>query len=274
MALWIPNQGEEILLDIILATNLTLKLYRNDVTAGLTTAQKEALTEASFTEATFTGYTSKALTGGSWVTTQAEPSTGVYAEQTFTSTANQTAQTIYGYYVVRTSDSKLLWFERFTGPVTISLNGDAIKVTPTITLDDDQEATVAAQGLKASFLSTSSTVGYTTTTTTDMVLNNFAADATRNYRVCLNSPWFTNGAGTWFSMLLIGGVQTARLAALTGASGNTDGVASGSYLWQPATTTLYNLAIQASELTGTATLTYFSDASDPRQFWIEDIGPR
>jgi hypothetical protein len=273
MALWIPNQGEEILLDIILATGMTLKLYKNDVTAGLTTSQKEALTEASFTEANFTGYSAKTLTGGSWVTTQAEPSTGVYAQQTFTSSANQTAQSIYGYYVTRTSDGKLLWFERFAGPVSISLINDAISVTPTITLDDDQEATVAAQGVKALFSSTSPSTTYTTTTTTDMVLNSFVADGTRNYRIVISAACYTTGAGTWFSKLSIGGTDTSRLGALTGVSGTTDGYHSASYLWQPASGT-YNLAVVATELSGTASFTYYADSVDPRQFWIEDVGPR
>jgi hypothetical protein len=274
MAIWIPNQGEEILLDIILATNLTLKLYKTDVTAGLTTAQKEALTEANFTEATFTGYSSKALTGGSWVTTQAEPSTGVYAQQTFTSSANQTAQSIYGYYVTRTSDGKLLWFERFTGPISISLLNDAIKVTPTITLDDDQEATVAAQGLKASFVSTASTTAYTTTTTTDFVLSSFVADSTRNYKVLLHTEWGLSASGAlWVVKLLVDGSAAADLGFPNSTGGDINGAVSGGHLWQPTSGT-YTLSVQAVEVSGTASLTFVADSAGPREFWVEDIGPR
>ena len=69
MTITIPNAGEEAMLDLILATNYTLHLYRNDVTDGLSDLEIEALTVADFTEANFAGYSSKALTGGSWTTT-------------------------------------------------------------------------------------------------------------------------------------------------------------------------------------------------------------
>lgn len=150
MTLVVVNQGEEQMLDLVLAVNYTLKLYTNDVTAGLTQDQIDALTEASFTAATFTGYADKALTGGSWTTSQENPSTGTYAQQTFTSTADQTEQLVYGYYVTRTLDGALVWFEEFDGPLSIAFNGDSIAVTPTITLDDDKEATVTARGVAAS----------------------------------------------------------------------------------------------------------------------------
>lgn len=136
MTLIVVNQAEEHFLDLILAVNYTLKLYKNNVTSGLTQAQKDALTQASFTEATFTGYASKALTGGSWTTTAGDPCVGTYAQQTFTSTANQTAQIVYGYYITRTSDGALEWFEDFAGPVTVQFNGEQISITPRITLSD------------------------------------------------------------------------------------------------------------------------------------------
>ena len=274
MALWVPNQAEEIMLDLILAVNTQLKLHTNDVTAGLTTSQINALTEASFTEASFAGYTAKSLTGGSWTTTQGDPSTGTYAQQTFTRSSTGTAQLIYGYHVVRASDGKLLWHERLTGPVSVPNLNDTIRITPTITLEDDQEATVTARGVVGTpFSSTASSSTYTTTTTTDMVINNFDADGTRNYKVVMSAACYTTGAGTWFSKLSIDGADTARMGALTGASGNTDGYHAASYLWQPSTGQ-YDLAIVATELSGTASFTYFADSVDPRQFWIEDIGPR
>lgn len=136
MTLIVVDQAEEHFLDLILAVNYTLRLYKNNVTSGLTQVQKDALTEADFTEANFTGYSSAALTGGSWTTTAGNPCTGVYATQTFTSSADQTAQTLYGYYVTRTSDGKLQWFEDFTAPLFIEFNGESIKVTPSITLSD------------------------------------------------------------------------------------------------------------------------------------------
>ncbi len=137
MSLIVVNQGEEAMLDLILAVNYTLRLYKNNVTSGLTQAQKDALDETDFTEATFTGYSSKALTGGAWTTTPGDPATGTYAQQTFTSSANQTAQSIYGYYITRTSDGALMWFEAFPAPSTIEFNGDFIKVTPRFTGKDE-----------------------------------------------------------------------------------------------------------------------------------------
>ncbi len=136
MTLRVVDQAEEHLLDLLLAVNYTLKLFKNNVTNGLSSAQIDALTEAAFTEATFTGYSSKALTGGSWTTTAGNPCTGSYAVQTFTSSADQTAQPLYGYYVVRTSDSKLQWFEMFSGPIVVEFNGEYLEVTPRITLAD------------------------------------------------------------------------------------------------------------------------------------------
>lgn len=139
MTLIVVNAGEEHFLDLILGVNYTLRLFKNDVTDGLSASQVEALDEGDFTEADFTGYSAKALTGGSWTTTPGAPCVGVYAEQSFASTADQSAQTIYGYYVTRTSGGALEWFEEFTTPVVIEFNNDTIRITPRITLADTQD---------------------------------------------------------------------------------------------------------------------------------------
>lgn len=139
MTLVVVDQGEEAFLDAILAVNYTLHLYKNDVTDGLTAEQIEALTETDFTEADFTGYSAAALTGGSWTTTPGDPCASVYAEQMFTSTADQTLQTVYGYYVTRTSDGALQWFEPFVTPLDIEFENESIRITPRITLADTQD---------------------------------------------------------------------------------------------------------------------------------------
>lgn len=136
MTLTVVDLAEESFLDLILGVNYTLRIYKNNATSGLTAAQKDALTAASFTEATFTGYGSVALTGGSWTTTAGNPATGTYAAQNFTSSASQTAQTLYGYYVTRTSDGALMWFEDFPAPLVIEFIGEYIRITPRITLAD------------------------------------------------------------------------------------------------------------------------------------------
>lgn len=139
MTIIIPDVGEEALLERLTGENMTLHLYTNDVTSGLTSTQIEALVAADFTEATFTGYASAALTGGSWTVTGGDPSEATYARQDFASTADQTPQDVYGYYVTRTSDGTLLLFEAFDALVTVEFNGDEIRITPRLTLADTQD---------------------------------------------------------------------------------------------------------------------------------------
>lgn len=139
MSLVVVNQAEEHFLDLILAVNYTLRLFKNDATLGLTQVQKDALTESAFTEADFTGYSAAALTGGSWVTTSGDPCVGTYAQQTFTRSSTGTQQTIYGYYLTRTSGGALEWFEYFSVPIVIEFINEFIKVTPRITLSDEED---------------------------------------------------------------------------------------------------------------------------------------
>lgn len=136
MTLVLVDQGEEHFLSLILGVNYTLRLFQNDVTDGLTAAQVEALTEADFMEADFTGYSAAALTGGAWTIAAGAPCVGTYPTQAFTSSANQTQQTLYGYYVTRTSGGALEWFEEFAAPVVVEFNSELLRVTPRMTLAD------------------------------------------------------------------------------------------------------------------------------------------
>ncbi len=113
--------------------NLVLKLYKNNYTpvAGST--------EANFTEADFTGYASITLAGATWAFTQASPSYAQYPQQTFTSSADQTTQNIYGYYIVQVTSGKIMAAELFAAPYPISNNGDTIKITPTLYLREAGE---------------------------------------------------------------------------------------------------------------------------------------
>lgn len=139
MTVIVVNQAEEAFLDLILAVNYTLRLFKNDVTVGLTASEVDALTESSFTEADFTGYLAVALTGGSWTTSAGNPTTGQYAMQTFTRSSTGTAQTVYGYYLTKTAGGALQWFEEFSEPVTIEFINENVTVTPSITLTDSQD---------------------------------------------------------------------------------------------------------------------------------------
>jgi hypothetical protein len=134
MSLFVPQASEDLMLQNILnktaPQNQILKLFKSNTTPG------ESDIASTYTEADFTGYSSASLTGSSWSIVDGNPTVASYAQQTFTSTADQTAQNIYGYFVVQASSGLLLWSERFTnGPYVIANNGDAIKVTPKLSLD-------------------------------------------------------------------------------------------------------------------------------------------
>ena len=135
MAILVPDTGEVIALSYLTGKTaategLTLRLFQNNITPA------EADTAATYTQATFTGYVSLALTPATWTVTGGAPTSATYPQQTFTSTAGAQNQSIYGYYLIRTTTLDLVYAERFSdGPYTIVNNGDAIKVTPTITAD-------------------------------------------------------------------------------------------------------------------------------------------
>jgi hypothetical protein len=132
MALVVPNVGAVLALKGFLnhtaPQNQLLKLYTNNVTPG------ETDTAATYTEASGNGYDDIALTGSSWVVTEADPASAAYAQQTFTFTG--ALGDVYGYFVVQATSGILMYAERFTGaPINIANNGDQIKITPTITAD-------------------------------------------------------------------------------------------------------------------------------------------
>jgi hypothetical protein len=134
MPLVLVNNGEGIALRALVnhtaPQNLSLRLYQNNITPA------ETDVTATYTLATFTGYASVTLTGASWTITEGAPSQASYAQQSFTSSADQTLQNIYGYYLVQVTSGLLVWSERFTNaPFAISNNGDQIRVTPRITAD-------------------------------------------------------------------------------------------------------------------------------------------
>lgn len=134
MALLVPNNGEgdglKAFLNHTAATDPILRIFTNNITPA------ETDVAATYTEATFTGYSAITLTGSSWSIVEGAPSEGSYAQQTFTSTAGAQNQSCYGYFVTRTTSGRIAWAERFSdGPYTIVNNGDNIKVTPKITMD-------------------------------------------------------------------------------------------------------------------------------------------
>jgi hypothetical protein len=121
------------------AGNTTLLLFTNDPEAGLTAAQKKALTNASFTAATFTGYANKTLTAATWVVTAGLPTKAEYPAQTFTRTSTGAAQLVRGYWIRRNTDSRLLGYEYFPGPLSFEFNADTYTFTPRVTILDSDD---------------------------------------------------------------------------------------------------------------------------------------
>jgi hypothetical protein len=112
------------------AEDLKIGLFQNDVTPALDDVLGD------YTAATFTGYSSITLTGASWGITLGNPVLLAYAQQTFSSSADQTPQSIYGYYLFRSVTNDLIAAERFSVSQTIQFNGDTIKITPRLYLQN------------------------------------------------------------------------------------------------------------------------------------------
>jgi hypothetical protein len=146
MAGRIVNQGELIALRCLANAkapeNLVLRLFTNDVDDGLSAAQKEALDEGDFTEATFTGYSSVEIEGDAggvsneWTPTGGDPSSVTTTERSFASSADQSAETVYGWYLTTATSGELVAYGYLSSPVTVQNDGDSIGVTPTITAAD------------------------------------------------------------------------------------------------------------------------------------------
>src|SRR5215203_3433886 len=109
MGLVVPDVLEVEVLTDLLTSALTLKLYGNNVTpVGGSSA-------ASFNEIAGGGYASLPLTFANWGIVAGTPSLATYnATQNFNFTGVINAPgTIYGYFVTRNSDGKLMFAERF-----------------------------------------------------------------------------------------------------------------------------------------------------------------
>lgn len=276
MTIVVPNAAEEAFLDLMLSESLNLRLFTNDVESGLTESQIEALTAGSFTEATFTGYAAKTLTGGSWTTTQGDDySYGTYAQQTFTRTSTGTAQVIRGYYVTRATGGAIRWYEYFPGPITVTNNGDTITLTPQFTLDDDKEAVVTAFGMVDQFTATANSSGYTADTATDMVLNNVSVVAGRTY--CFHLHTWTNlsaAVGDFGLDLRLNGTIIDRLGYVQNVTATSENrMVDGMCFWTaPTTQATDDFDVYANELGGAATLTLTASAAVPRKFTVIDLG--
>lgn len=128
MSLVVPSAVEvEVLTNLFIPT-MTIKIYGNDVTPSSTSQA------SNFTEITGGGYANKLLLSPEWTIEEGDPSRAVYsATQVWTFTGVIDAPgTIYGYFVIRNTDGKLRWAERFpSGSIPFSpVAGSVIKVLP------------------------------------------------------------------------------------------------------------------------------------------------
>lgn len=131
MSLVVPSERALIILTDYLTNALTLRLFSNNITPAVGDLA------ASYTEVAGGGYANKPLTLANWTIAAGDPSSALYnATQEWTFTGTTTAPgTIYGYYVTRDSDGKLLWAERFPAsavPFTPQA-GSIIRLLPRIT---------------------------------------------------------------------------------------------------------------------------------------------
>jgi hypothetical protein len=128
MALNFPDVGENLALEMIVnktaPTNLTVKLFKSNTTPA------ESDVAGTYTESTFTGYASQALTAGTWGVAAA--GTITYGAQLTFTCSGASSENVYGYYVVNAGGT-LLYSERDgSAPFAIANSGDAVKLTPTI----------------------------------------------------------------------------------------------------------------------------------------------
>lgn len=131
MAVKVPNEGENALLNALKGTYfslLSLRLFANNHTPS------DSDTNASYTEATFPGYSAIPLNSWGTVGTNADGKAEVSeVSRTFTCTGTSPANTIYGYYI--TSGTTVVFAERNpSGPVTLNNFGQTYTVQPKITL--------------------------------------------------------------------------------------------------------------------------------------------
>jgi len=127
MPLKVPNALEVEVLTDLLTSALTMKLYSNDKTPA------DGDVAANYTEVVGGNYTSRPLLFASWTIVAGSPSIASRAfEQWVFDGPVGAPNTIYGYFVTRNSDGKLMWAERFPAATVpfAPINGSKIVVLP------------------------------------------------------------------------------------------------------------------------------------------------
>jgi hypothetical protein len=108
---------------------LVLKLYSNDVTPT------NADISSDYTEVSGNGYTAVTLTPENFIFTAGDPGAAAFPQVTFSFTG--AAGNVHGYFVVGATSGNLMFANRFSNaPINIANNGDEIRITLTITLNN------------------------------------------------------------------------------------------------------------------------------------------
>jgi len=133
MAIVFTNSGELIALKNLLNNlppeTLELRLYSNNKVPAKTDVTGD------YTQVTGFGYSAVTLNPNDFVYTPGDPSTAAFPQITFTFTG--AAGSIYGYYVVQETSGQLMFANRFANaPITVINNGDEIRITLTLSLNN------------------------------------------------------------------------------------------------------------------------------------------
>ena len=130
MAIFLPQVGDQKALSDFLGNgeNWTIKLFSSNTTPAATD------TAATYTEANFTTYASKTLTrtisASTWSTpTTATPSVSNYNAGTGLTWSANSAQNIYGYFVVGATSGTLIYAERFSTAISL-INPSTLTIYP------------------------------------------------------------------------------------------------------------------------------------------------
>lgn len=109
--------------------SLILRLYSNDISPAKTDVVGD------YTEVSGFGYAAVTLNPASFVFSSGDPTAAAYPQVTFAFTG--AAGNVYGYFVTRATTGDLQFANRFSNaPINIANNGDEIRITLTITLNN------------------------------------------------------------------------------------------------------------------------------------------
>lgn len=109
--------------------SLVLRLYSNNRSP----AKSDVV--GDYTEVSGSGYAAVTLNPANYVFSPGDPATAAHPQVTFT--FNGAAGNVFGYFVTRATTADLLFANRFSNaPINIANNGDEIRITLTITLNN------------------------------------------------------------------------------------------------------------------------------------------